>query len=56
MAYVSEYGNYGKDEVIVFDESEFTLEQWALLEQLGDNDKFDFTAAVLNGEDLSDWE
>lgn len=56
MAYVSEYGNYGEDEVIIFDRSELTSEQWSLLEQLGDNDKFDYVAAVLNGEDLTDWE
>ncbi len=56
MAYVSEYGNYGNDALIEFDYDELTSEQWAILEQLGDNDKFDYVAAVLNGEDTTDWE
>ena len=56
MAYVSEYGNYGKEAVVDFDSDALTEKQWSLLEVLPDNDRFDYVIAVLNGEDTTDWE
>jgi hypothetical protein len=55
MAYVSEYGNYGAEEVILFDTSDLTADQWETLSNLTDSEKLWFVKAVLNNEDLSEW-
>ena len=56
MAYVSNYGNWGQEEVIVFNEEDLTEEQWAMLDELPDYEKMPYVEAVLAGDDLSQWE
>lgn len=55
-AYVTADGTYGVGAIVVFDESLLTDKQWDTLSELRDNDKYDYTLAVLNNEDLSEWE
>jgi hypothetical protein len=55
MAYVSEYGNYGAEDVIAFDTTDLTIDQWETLSELTDTEKYWFVQAVLNKEDLSKW-
>jgi len=56
MAYVSEYGNYGGESVLEFDSSELTAEQWETLSNLTDSDKLPYVEAILDGNDVSEWE
>jgi len=56
MAYVSEYGNWGNEEVLVFSENDLTQSQWGLLIELPDNDKINYVKAIIAGEDTSEWE
>ena len=39
MAYVSEYGNYGAEDVISFDTTDLTIDQWETLSELTDTEK-----------------
>jgi hypothetical protein len=55
-AWVSADGSYGEGGIIVFDGDSFTEKQWQTLDSLGDNDKYEYVLAVLNNEDLSEWE
>ena len=55
MAYVSEYGNYGAEDCLVFDTTDLTVDQWETLSELTDSEKLWFVKAVLNNEDLSEW-
>ncbi len=56
MAYVSNYGNWGQEEVIVFDDDDLTESQWEMLDELPDYEKMPYVEAVLAGDDLSKWE
>lgn len=56
MAYVSEYGNYGAERIIQFEDHELPQEQWELIAELPDNDRYRYVVAFLDGEDLSEWE
>lgn len=56
LSYVTEYGNYGSDKVILFSTDALTAEQWENLENLGDNSKFDYISAIMSGEPLTEWE
>lgn len=56
MAYVSNYGNWGQEEVIVFNDEDLTEEQWEMLDELPDYEKMLYVEAVLAGDDLSRWE
>jgi hypothetical protein len=56
MAYISEYGNWGNEEVLVLDSNALTSDQWQLIDELPDNDKLNYAKAILAGEDLSEWE
>jgi hypothetical protein len=56
MGYVSEHGNWGTEEVLVFDDGELTTKQWELLDILPDSDKIKYVQALLDGEDVSEWE
>ena len=40
----------------MFDVDALDEDQWELLDSLNDGAKFDFVYAVLNNEDLSEWE
>ena len=55
-AWVSADGSYGSGGIIVFDEDSLTEAQWETLGDLRDNDKYDYVLAILNNEDLSEWE
>lgn len=55
MAYVSEYGNYGAEKVLVFEGTDLTGSQWETLSELSDNDKFDYVDAILRGEPTDRW-
>jgi hypothetical protein len=55
--YVSYDGNYGAEaDLLVFDTSELTLQQWETLGELDDNSRYDYVEAVLNGKSTSEWE
>lgn len=56
MAYVSEYGNYGAEKVLVFEGTDLTGSQWETLSELNDNDKFDYVDAILRGEPTDRWQ
>jgi hypothetical protein len=56
MGYVSEHGNWGTEEVLVFDDGELTTKQWEFLDILPDSDKIKYVQALLDGEDVSEWE
>ena len=54
--WVSEDGSWGTNAVILFDLNSITDKQMEILDNLNDNDKYDYIVAVFNGSDLSDWE
>jgi hypothetical protein len=56
MAYVSEYGNWGQEEVLVFDSSLLTKEQFEVLDQVSDYSKMSYVKAIIRGDNLSYWE
>jgi hypothetical protein len=56
MAYVSEYGNYGGEAVLVFENNDLTLEQWETLGELGDSDKMPYVLAILGNQSTERWE
>jgi|TARA_B110000503_G_scaffold49712_1_gene80696 hypothetical protein len=56
MAYISEYGNWGNEEVLVLDDNALTSDQWQRVEDLPDNDKLNYAKAILAGADLDEWE
>jgi hypothetical protein len=49
--WVSADGSWGIGEIAVFDENALTDDQWDKLDEMSDNDKFDYVVAVLNGND-----
>jgi hypothetical protein len=56
-AWVSADGSYGIGGIIVFDENLLTEEQWENLnDNVRENEKYIYVLAILNGEDLSEWE
>jgi hypothetical protein len=56
MAYVSEYGNWGQEQVLVFDDSLLTEEQFEILDEVSDYSKMSYVKAIINGDDLAYWE
>jgi hypothetical protein len=52
VAYVSEYGNYGSEGVIVFPDYQLTPEQWDELDVLPDNDKMSYVKGILDENEL----
>jgi len=55
-AYVTADGNYGMDEVLVFDHNALTKKQWDSLGEQTDSDRIIYVQRILNGEDVSDME
>lgn len=47
MAYVSEYGNWGREQVLMFSDEDLSQEQWETLDELPDYDKLAFVKSVL---------
>ena len=56
MGYITADGNYGGDEVLVFPHKALTEKQWDLLGECSDYDRIKYVKAILNGDDLSEWE
>ena len=56
MAWVTADGSYGTGEVLHFEPSALDEEQWELVSELPDSQRLAYVEAVLNGEDLSEWE
>lgn len=56
MAYVSAYGNYGVEAVLVFDTNDLHHTQWEVLGELGDSQKMSYVLAILNNEPTEQWE
>jgi len=56
-AWVGEYGDWARNaQLITFDHDDLTKEQWDTLETLSDYDRIEYAMAVLDGDDLSEWE
>jgi len=55
-AWVADDGSYGAGMVMYFSPDALTEEQWDVLDNLGDGSKYYYAHAVLNNEDLSEWE
>jgi hypothetical protein len=55
-SWIADCGSYGTGDVIVFDDDALTDEQYERLQELRDNDKFDYVNAILSGEPLEEWE
>ena len=57
VGYVSYDGNYGAEaDLLMFDSSALTLQQWETLGELDDNSRYEYVEAVFAGKDLSEWE
>ena len=56
MGYVSEYGNWGTEKFIVFDNDLLTPKQIEILGILNDYDKMSYVQAIIDGKDLTEWE
>ena len=57
VGYVSYDGNYGAEaDLLMFDSSALTLQQWETLGEISDNDRYEYVEAVFNNKDLSQWE
>ena len=53
--WVTADGTYGVGGIVVFNPDKLSDEQWETLDSLGDNDRYDYVIAILNGDDLSEW-
>lgn len=56
MGYVSKYGNWGAEDVLVFEDTELNGKQWDILDMLPDSEKWNYVQAIIDGLDLSEWE
>lgn len=56
LLYVSTDGNYGGGDVIITSFNELSDEQIDILSSLPDQDRFWYVHAILNGEDVSEFE
>jgi hypothetical protein len=55
-AWADEDGNYGVGNVIHFQADALTEQQWEVVNTLNGNSRYDYIYAVLNNQDLSEWE
>jgi hypothetical protein len=55
-SWVCEDGSYGSGFVLTFDMNDLTEEQWETLGELSDTDRIEYVQAILDGDDLSEWE
>lgn len=55
-AWVSDDGSYGAGDLLTFDPDRLTDSQWDTLGELSDYSRIDYVQAILNGDDLSEWE
>jgi hypothetical protein len=56
MGYVSKHGNWGAEDVLIFDDAELSTAQWEILDILPDSEKLNYVQAIIDGLDLSEWE
>lgn len=54
--YVTADGNYGGDDILIFDRDALTEQQWEELGSQTDSDRIVYIQRILNGEDVSDME
>lgn len=52
-AWVSVDGSYGNNDLVVFHPESLTEDQWEFMTNIGDNDRFDYVVAVLDGDLVS---
>jgi hypothetical protein len=56
-AWVSEDGSfYSNNYLLTFDPDQLTPEQWDTLAELSDHDRIEYAQAVLDSDDLTEWE
>ena len=56
-AFVTYEGEYSSDaDILLFDKDDLTAAQWETVAELGDNSRYEYVKAVLDGADLSHWE
>ena len=56
MGYVTADGNYGSDELVAFPSDLLKQKQWDRLGECSDYDRINYVKAIINGDDLSEWE
>lgn len=57
IAWISEDGSYSAgNEIITFEAHELTDRQWEILDQLSDGERIIYAIAVIDGQDVSEWE
>jgi hypothetical protein len=54
--WVAEDGSYGQGHIVLYDYTDLTPEQQKTMEILPDYDKSEYVMAVLDGDDLTEWE
>lgn len=56
-AFVTGDGDYTENgELLIFNPDDLTEEHWAIISELPDSERIVFITAVLNGEDVTDYE
>ena len=55
-AWVETDGSFGVSDVILFDPSDLTDQQWETLGDLRDSERLDYVNAIMAGEPLDQWE
>ena len=57
FGYVTADGNYGSDEILLFDYGSITEKQWENLGELSDDERIKYVRAILSGKKyLNRWE
>ena len=56
VGWVSADGSYGCGSITVFDPETLTDFQWQVLDNLADSNKQDYIRAIIDSQDLSQWE
>lgn len=57
IAWISEDGSFSQgNELITFDSTELTDRQWEILSELSDSERIIYAIAVIDGQDVSEWE
>ena len=53
--WIAEDGSQGQCDVVIFDESHLSEDQWQIYNELPESEMFNFVKAVIKGEDLTKW-
>jgi len=51
MAYVSSDGNWGGDYPIIFEPDDLTTEQWQMLSDMTDSDRYEYVLAIIENDE-----